>query len=325
MNELFANATTVYWVIPLAFFFLIFLNKAIYIVPQKQGFIVQRLGKYHRTLYAGLNLTIPIVDKIAYRYSLKERAIDVPIQICITQDNIAVEVDAILYLRVMEPEKAAYGISDYLFATTQLAQTTIRSVIGKLDLDQTFRERNNINAQIVEAVDKASDPWGIKVTRYEIKDIKPPKSINDAMEKQMRAEREKRATIATSEGEKQARINRASGEKQELIQKSEGEKQKQINESEGKAFEIMNLSKATAEGLMLIAKATQQKGGKDAVSLRIAEQYVREFGKIAKESNTMIIPANLSDLSGMVATASRLFQNEKRKDLGAYLKKTATK
>jgi len=320
MNEFLTNTTMIYWLIPLGFFFLIFLNKAIYIVPQKQAFIVQRLGKFHRTLYAGLNLTIPMVDKIAYRHSLKERAIDVPVQVCITNDNIAVEVDAILYLQVMDPGKASYGISDYLFATTQLAQTTIRSVLGKLDLDQTFRERDNINSLIVEAVDKASDPWGIKVNRYEIKDIKPPKSINDAMEKQMRAEREKRATIATSEGEKQARINRASGEKQELIQKSEGEKQKRINESEGKALEIQNISKATANGLMLIAKATQQKGGKDAVSLRIAEQYVKEFGRLAKESNTMIIPANLSDLSGMVATASRLFNNEKKKDLGAYLK-----
>ncbi|MDX8430789.1 MAG: stomatin-like protein [Candidatus Algichlamydia australiensis] len=274
---------------------LIIITKAFHIVPQRKAYVVERLGKYHRTLSAGLNIIIPFVDRIAYRHSLKEIALDVAKQVCITRDNIAVEVDGVLYLQVMDPVKASYGITDYLFATTQIAQTTMRSVIGKLDLDQTFEEREQINGQIVEASDKASDPWGIKVSRYEIKDIKPPRSIYDAMEKQMRAEREKRAVIATSEGERQARINRADGEKQELIAKAEG-----------KAKEIETVATAKADSIRVIAQALQEEGGKDALTMRLAENYICEFGSLAKANNTMIVPADVADLSKMIATATTL-------------------
>ncbi len=284
--------------------FFLLLIKSSYIIPQRTVVIIERLGKYSRTLDAGFHIIIPIIDRVAYKHSLKEKAIDVPVQICITKDNIAVEVDAVLYLQVVDPYKAAYGIVDYLFATTQISQTTMRSVIGKLDLDSTFKERDNINGQIVQEVDKASDPWGIKVNRYEIKDIKPPKTINDAMEKQMRAEREKRAVIAQSEGERQACINRA-----------EGEKLKRIQEAEGRSQEIYQISKATAEGLLEVAKSIQTNGGKEAVSMRIAEQYIKEFGNLAKANNTMIIPQNLSDLSSMIATATSIYKNADSKDV----------
>lgn len=301
------NLTTLWVVAPL----LIILLKAFHIVPQRRAYVVERLGKYHRTLNAGLNFIIPFVDRIAYRHSLKEIALDVAMQVCITQDNIAVEVDGVLYLQVMDPVKASYGITDYLFATTQIAQTTMRSVIGKLALDQTFEERDKINGQIVDASDKASDPWGIKVSRYEIKDIKPPRSIYDAMEKQMRAEREKRAVIATSEGERQARINRADGEKQELIAKSEGEKMRRINEAEGQAKEIELFATAKADSLRMIAKALQEDGGKDALTMRLAENYIDKFGELAKTNNTMIVPSDVADLSKMIATATALCQNKK--------------
>lgn len=290
-------------------FALITISRASYIVPQRSVYIVERLGKYHRQLHAGFHLVIPFIDKMAYKHSLKELAIDVDVQVCITKDNIAVEVDGLLYLQVMDPQKASYGITNYLFATTQIAQTTMRSVIGKLALDQTFEERDNINALIVEAADKASDPWGIKVTRYEIKDIKPPKSIKDAMEKQMRAEREKRALIAQSEGEMQAQINRAEGEKQELIALSEGDLQRKINEAEGKAIEIAKIADATGLGLTTIAKAIQQDGGDKAVSLKIAEQYLTEFGKLAKTGTTMIIPSNLSDVGSIISSATAFYKN----------------
>ena len=230
--------------------------KTIRIVPQKSAFIVERLGKYNATLDAGLHILIPFLDNVSYKHTLKEQAIDVPPQTCITGDNISVEVDGILYLQVIDPKKASYGINNYQFASTQLAQTTMRSVIGRLELDKTFEERDTINVSIVDAVDKASDPWGVKVTRYEVKNIVPPQSIKDAMEKQMRAVREKRATIAESEGDKQAKINRAEGDKQELIARSEGEMQKRINEADGRAGEIERVAKATANGLREIALAT---------------------------------------------------------------------
>lgn len=286
------------------------ISRASYIVPQRSVFIVERLGKYSKQLHAGFHIVIPFVDKIAYKHTLKEVVIDVPEQVCITRDNISVEVDGILYIRVVDPQKASYGINNYMFATTQIAQTTMRSVIGRLHLDQTFEEREHINAQIVEAADKASDPWGIKVTRYEIKDIKPPQSIKDAMEKQMRAEREKRALIAQSEGEKQAQINIAEGKREGVIALSEGERQKKINEAVGQATEIEKIAHATAEGIKMIASAIQEKGGNDALQLRIAEQYLMQFGKLAKESNTMIIPSNLSDLSSMIATATSVFKSK---------------
>lgn len=284
--------------------------KTIRVVPQKVAFIVERLGKYNATLDAGLHVLIPFIDKVSYRHTLKEQAIDVPSQTCITRDNIAVEVDGILYLQVIDPQKASYGINNYQFAATQLAQTTMRSVIGKLELDRTFEERDTINTTIVEAVDKASDPWGVKVTRYEVKNIVPPQSIKDAMEKQMRAEREKRAMIAESEGDKQAKINRAEGVKQEMIATSEGEKQKRINEAEGRAAEIERVAKATANGLREIALAINEQGGINAVNLRIAEQYINEFGKLARTNNTLILPANLGDLAGLVSTVTTTLKDQ---------------
>ncbi len=281
------------------------------IVPQRSAYIVERLGKYHATLQAGLHIIIPFLDRIAYKHTLKEQAIDVASQVCITQDNIAVEVDGILYLQVMDPMKASYGIDHYKFASIQLAQTTMRSVIGKMELDKTFEERDVINTSIVEAVDKASDPWGVKITRYEVKNITPPQSIKDAMEKQMRAEREKRATIAESEGEKQAKINVAEGEKQELIKVSEGEKQKRINEAEGRGREIERVAEATARGIREIATAIMEKGGLEAVNLRVAESYLKEFGNLAKENNTMIIPTNMADIAGIVAAATSVIEKAK--------------
>jgi regulator of protease activity HflC (stomatin/prohibitin superfamily) len=284
-------------------FVIVAIAKTMQIVPQRHAYIVERLGKYNKTLEAGLHILIPFIDKVAYKHTLKEQAVDVPPQMCITRDNISVEVDGILYMQVVDPKNASYGINNYSFASTQLAQTTMRSVIGKLDLDKTFEERDSINGAIVQAVDAASDPWGVKVTRYEVKNITPPPSITDAMEKQMRAEREKRAVIADSEGERQAKINQADGEKQFDIARSEGEKMKRINEADGRAAEIRAVAMATAEGITAIAKAINAEGGSDAVNLRIAEQYIAEFGKLAKENNTMIIPSNLSDVAGIVATA----------------------
>jgi len=278
------------------------------IVPQKKAFIVERLGKYSRTLGAGFHILTPFMDRVAYKHSLKEVAVDVPPQMCITNDNIAVEVDGVLYLQVVDPIKASYGIENFLFASTQLSQTTMRSEIGKLELDRTFEERDSINHAIIAAVDKASDPWGVKITRYEIKNIHPPQTVRDALEKQMRAEREKRATIAESEGERQAKINVAEGTKQEAIKNSEGEKMKRINEAEGRAQEIELVAAATAEGIRKIAQAIEQPGGADAVNLRVAEQYITEFGNLAKEGNTLIIPSNLSEIGSMVAAATSLLK-----------------
>lgn len=288
------------------------LLSCIKIVPQRSAYVVERLGKYNGTLLAGFHFLMPIIDKVAYKHTLKESAIDVASQSCITKDNIAVEVDGVLYLQVMDAMKASYGIDNYSFAAIQIAQTTMRSVIGKLDLDKTFEERETINTSIVNAVDKASDPWGVKIARYEVKNITPPQSIKDAMEKQMRAEREKRAMIAESEGQKQAKINVAEGDKQELIARSEGEKQKRINEAEGKAAEIEAVASATAKGIREIALSINEKGGIDAVNLRVAEQYLGEFGKLAKENNTMIIPSNLSDVSGIIATATSVLNQTKK-------------
>ena len=292
---------------PLVVAFAIFV-RTIRIVPQKRAYIIERLGKYASTLEAGFHILVPFVDRVSYRHTLKEQAVDVPPQQCITKDNIAVEVDGILYMQVVDAKRASYGIDNYRFAATQLAQTTMRSVMGKLDLDKTFEEREKINTVIVEAVDKASDPWGVKVTRYEVKNILPPQSIKDAMEKQMRAEREKRAVIAESEGERQAKINRAEGDKQQMIATSEGEKQKRINEAEGRAVEIQRVAEATAEGLKKIALAINEKGGADAVNLRIAQQYLDEFGKLAKTNNTMIIPSDLADIAGVIKTASSVLK-----------------
>ena len=289
----------------------ILIASMIKVVPQRMAIIVERLGKFKAVYSAGFQILIPFIDKVRYKHTLKEQAIDVASQVCITRDNIAVEVDGILYLQVLDPQKASYGIDNYRFASIQIAQTTMRSVIGKLELDKTFEERESINATIVAAVDKASDPWGVKVTRYEVKNIVPPQSIKDAMEKQMRAEREKRAIIAESEGTRQAKINVADGDKQEFILRSEGEKQRRINEAAGRASEIEQVATATANGLRAISKAISEENGLNAVNLRIAEQYLSAFANLAKQNNTVILPSNLSDIAGIVATATSVF-NETR-------------
>jgi regulator of protease activity HflC (stomatin/prohibitin superfamily) len=281
------------------------------VVPQRSVYIIERLGKFNRALEAGFHILIPFIDKVAYKQNLKEQALDVASQICITKDNIAVEVDGVLYLQVIDPQKASYGIDNYKFAVIQISQTTMRSVIGKMELDKTFEERETVNATIVEAVDRASGPWGIKVSRYEVKNISPPQSIKDAMEKQMRAEREKRALIAESEGDKQAKINRAEGEKQQTIALSEGEKQRRINEASGKASEIEMVAVATAKGIREIAQSINEEGGLSAVNLRIAEQYLTEFGKLAQTNNTMIVPADLSDIAGVISSVTSVVNKTK--------------
>lgn len=294
----------------------VFFNAMVKIVPQKTAFLVERLGKYHRTMEAGFHLLIPFIDRIAYRHTLKEQARDVEPQICITKDNVSVEVDGLLYLQVIDPKNASYGIDNYLFAATQLAQTTMRSVIGRLELDRTFEEREQINGAIVMALDHAATNWGVKVTRYEVRNIKPPQNIRDAMEKQMRAEREKRAVIMESEGKKQAAINQAEGEKSAVIANSEGQKQKMINEAAGRAAEIEQIAKATANGIREIALAINEKGGANAVNLRIAEQYIQQFGQLAKSSTTMILPSNLTDVAGLVGGAATVLQQIQKKNQG---------
>ena len=280
---------------------IIIIFKSAKIVPQREQYVIERLGKYSRTLDAGFHILIPFLDIVAYRHSMKERAIDIPSQACITKDNIAVTIDGVLYMQVLNAKAASYGIEDYVFATAQLAQTTMRSEIGKIELDKSFEEREKVNNQIVTVLDNAAGVnWGIKVLRYEIKDIEPPVSVKDALEKQMRAERERRAVVAESEGQKEAQINVSEGERQEIINLSEAEKRKQINEAEGKAEEIKLIASATAEGIKNIAEAINEKGGIIAVNLRIAEQYIKEFGKLAKEGNTLIIPSTLSDVGAMV-------------------------
>ena len=290
-------------VLLLAVLVIIIIAKTAVVVPQQNTFVVERLGKYHGTLSAGFHILLPFVDAIRYRHSLKEVAIDIPEQICITRDNVQVGVDGVLYLKVLDPERASYGVADYLFAISQLAQTTLRSEVGKIDLDRTFEERNTINFQVVTELDKASEPWGIKVLRYEIKNITPPSDVLAAMEKQMRAEREKRATILTSEGARDAVINAAEGDKQQVIKASEANKQQQINEAEGSAAAIRAIAVATAQGIRDVAAAIQMPGGFEAVQLRVAEQYIEQFGNLAKENNTMILPSNLTDVAAVIATA----------------------
>lgn len=290
-------------VLLLALLVLIIIAKTAVVVPQQSAYVVERLGKYASTLDAGFHILLPFIDRIRYKHSLKETAIDIPEQVCITRDNVQVSVDGILYLKVLNPQRASYGISDYNFALIQLAQTTLRSEIGKIELDRTFEERTNINIQVVNELDKASDPWGVKVLRYEIKNITPPKGVLDAMEKQMRAEREKRAVILTSEGERDAAINQAEGEKQQVIKASEAKKQQQINEAEGAAAAILAIATATAEGLRKVAETIRVPGGQEAVQLRVAEQYITKFGELAKTTNTLILPASVSDVGSMIAVA----------------------
>ena len=292
--------------VALAILVLIIIAKTAVVVPQQNAYVVERLGRYSGTLGAGFHVLMPFLDVIRYRHSLKEAAFDIPAQVCITRDNVQVGVDGILYLKVLNAERASYGISDYLFAISQLAQTTLRSEIGKIDLDKTFEERTNINMAVVTELDKASEPWGVKVLRYEIKNITPPQDILAAMEKQMRAEREKRALILTSEGQRDAMINNAEGAKQETIKNSEARRQQQINEAEGQASAILAVATATAEGIRRVANAMQEPGGAQAVQLRVAEQYITQFGELAKESNTLVIPANAADIASMVGVAMRV-------------------
>ncbi len=277
--------------------------RSVKVVPQQNAYVVERLGKFHEVLQPGFNFIIPFFDKVAYRHSLKEVAVDIPEQICITKDNVQVAVDGVVFLQVVDASKASYGISNYKFAVVQLAQTTMRSEIGKIDLDKTFEERMNINRSVVASIDEASIGWGVKILRYEIKNITPPKTVLMAMEKQMQAEREKRAVILQSEGEKQSAINQAEGQKQKMVLESEAFRQRQINEAEGQAEAIRAVAIATADGIRSVADAIRAEGGTEAVQLRVAEQYVEQFGNLAKVNNTIILPANLGDLSGLIATA----------------------
>ena len=297
----------------IAFFVLVFavlvvVARTAVVVPQQSAFVVERLGRFNAVLAAGFHILVPFVDVIRYRHSLKEAAIDIPAQVCITRDNVQVGVDGILYMKVMNPERASYGIQDYHFAITQLAQTTLRSDIGKIDLDRTFEERSNINMSVVSELDKATEPWGVKVLRYEIKNITPPHDVLAAMEKQMRAEREKRAVVLTSEGARDAVINQAEGDKQQVIKASEARRQQQINEAEGQASAILAVATATAEGIKRVAEVIRQPGGTEATQLRVAQQYVEQFGQLAQKSNTLVIPANVTDIAGMIATAMKVFQ-----------------
>lgn len=290
-------------VVALVVFIVVVLVKAAVVVPQRNEYVIERLGKYRTTLRAGFHILIPFLDRIAYKRILKEEPIDIPAQTCITADNVTMEVDGVLYLQVVNARQSAYGIENYHFATAQLAQTSLRSAIGKISLDNTFEAREILNQQVVEALDEAAQNWGIKVLRYEIKDIQPPRSVLEAMEKQMRAEREKRAEIAKSEGERQSVINRAEGDRAEAIALSEGEKMKRINEADGRAQEILKVAEATAEGIRKVGEALSAPGGQEAANLEVAKKYLDQFGKLAKENNTMILPGNLTDVSSMVATA----------------------
>jgi regulator of protease activity HflC (stomatin/prohibitin superfamily) len=295
------------WVVVLAGFLIVLLLKTIVVVPNQTAIVVERLGKFHTVLYAGFHILIPFVDVMAYKRSLKEDVLDVPSQTCITRDNVSVDIDGILYIQVITPEKSAYGISDFYFGAVQLAQTALRSVIGTLELDKTFEERTKINRDVVEALDAATSPWGVKVLRYEIRDIAPPKSVMAAMEQQMRAEREKRAVIAQSEGEMQSSINIAEGAKRAAIAESEGQKQSMINRAEGEAAQIRTVATATAEGLKIVGEQL----GNDAVAaaqFRLAEAYISEFGKIAKQGNSLIIPSNIADAAGMVAAMTQIIK-----------------
>jgi regulator of protease activity HflC (stomatin/prohibitin superfamily) len=281
------------------------------IVPQQSAYVVETLGKYSKTLRAGFHILVPFVERVAYRHSLKEQALDVPEQVCITRDNVQVSVDGVLYMQVLEPDRASYGIADFLFAISQLVQTTLRSEIGKIELDRTFEERGAINANVVNELDKATQPWGVKVLRYEIRNITPPTDVLTAMEKQMRAEREKRAVVLTSEGERDAKINQAEGEKQRVIKESEANRQLQINQAQGQAEAILAVANATAEGLERVARALSHEGGEKAMQLRVAEEYIEQFGNLAKAGNTLVVPANLSDVSAMIALATQVVRGAK--------------
>ena len=290
---------------------LIFAFKSINVIPQQTAWVIERLGKFHKVLNPGLNFIIPFIDKVAYKHSLKEIPLDTPSQVCITRDNTQLSVDGILYFQVTDPKLASYGTSNYIIAVTQLAQTTLRSVIGKMVLDETFEERDLINNQVVSAIDEAALNWGVKVLRYEIKDLTPPAVILQAMQRQITAEREKRAVISESEGKKQEQINLATGAREAAIAKSEGEKQSEINVAEGKAQATIAIANATAQAISLIAKASEEQGGNTAINLKVAEQYIDAFSNLAKKNNTLIVPSNLSDVSGMVGSVMKIVQSTK--------------
>ena len=290
---------------------LIFAFKSINVIPQQTAWVIERLGKFHKVLNPGLNFIIPFIDKVAYKHSLKEIPLDTPSQVCITRDNTQLSVDGILYFQVTDPKLASYGTSNYIIAVTQLAQTTLRSVIGKMVLDETFEERDLINNQVVSAIDEAALNWGVKVLRYEIKDLTPPAVILQAMQRQSTAEREKRAVISESEGKKQEQINLATGAREAAIAKSEGEKQSEINVAEGKAQATIAIANATAQAISLIAKASEEQGGNTAINLKVAEQYIDAFSNLAKTNNTLIVPSNLSDVSGMVGSVMKIVQSTK--------------
>jgi regulator of protease activity HflC (stomatin/prohibitin superfamily) len=308
MEYSFANIAFILFVLAV-----VFVVKTIKVVPQQHAWVVERLGKYHATLGPGLNMVIPFIDRVGYKHILKEIPLDVPPQVCITRDNTQLQVDGILYFQVTDPMRASYGSSNYVAAITQLAQTTLRSVIGKMELDKTFEERDHINTTIVNAIDESAANWGVKVLRYEIKDLTPPKEILHAMQAQITAEREKRALIAASEGRKQEQINIATGEREAQIAKSEGEKQASINRAEGQAKAIVALAEANADALRKIADAIREPGGADAVNLKVAEQYVSAFAQLAKTNNSIIVPANLSDISGLIAGAMQVVKSQQVK------------
>src|SRR6188474_3373032 len=302
---------SMYVVVVIALLALVVIAKTAVVVPQQSAYVVETLGRYNRTIQAGFHILVPFIDRIAYKHNLKEEAMDIPEQVCITRDNVQVGVDGVLYLQVLDASKASYGITNYRFAIIQLAQTTLRSEIGKIELDRTFEERAAINANVVAELDKASAPWGVKVLRYEIKNINPPKDVLSAMEKQMRAEREKRAVVLTSEGDRDAKINQAEGEKQRVIKESEANKQQQINQAEGQAEAILAVATATAEGLRRVGEALSGRGGMEAMQLRVAEEYVKQFGKLANEaSSTLVVPATLSDISSMIAMATSVVKQQ---------------
>jgi regulator of protease activity HflC (stomatin/prohibitin superfamily) len=298
------------WAIAIAILVIVVLAKTAVVVPQQSAYVIEFLGKYNKAIRAGFHILVPFAERVAYRHSLKEHAFDIEEQICITRDNVQVGVDGVLYLQVLDPERASYGIGNYVFAISQLAQTTLRSEIGKIDLDRTFLERTTINANVVQEIDQASDAWGVKVLRYEIKNIRPPADVLAAMEKQMRAEREKRAVVLTSEGVRDAEINEAEGTKQRVIKQSEADQLKQINEANGQAEAILAVATATAEGLRRVAISLNEEGGEAAMQLRVAEQYVEQFGEIAKSANSLVIPANLSDIASMITLATQVVKKD---------------
>jgi regulator of protease activity HflC (stomatin/prohibitin superfamily) len=290
---------------------LVFVFKTINVVPQQHAWVVERLGKFHATLAPGLNIVVPFIDRIAYKHSLKEIPLDVPPQVCITKDNTQLQVDGILYFQVTDPMRASYGSSNYIQAITQLAQTTLRSVVGRMELDKTFEERDHINTTVVNAIDESAANWGVKVLRYEIKDLTPPAEILHSMQRQITAEREKRALIAASEGRRQEAINIASGEREAAIARSEGEKQAAINRAQGEAAAIVALADASASALRQVGEAIRAPGGIDAVNLRVAEHYVDAFGKLAKTNNSIIVPADMGDMSGLIASALTIVKSQR--------------